>query len=298
MESLKIQIRKPDFFSFGECLWYLDRGFDDCLHEIRDGKLRKLLCLSGQQVLLEISETAKYIVAEVLAGSSPDPQEVEAYIRNWFDLDRDLQAFDVLLRQDADFQFMSDRYRGLRLVGIPDLFEALCWAVIGQQINLTFAYKLKRRLVETCGASLVYAGKRYYAFPEPHAVRLLDPEDLKVFQFSAKKAEYLVGIAALFQKGDLSAGQLEKLPDHAQRLQTLVAVRGIGEWTAEYALMKSFKAMRSIPYGDAGLNNALFRLKDIPKKENRAAVTAVFEPFAGWEAYLVFYLWRFLSEGA
>jgi DNA-3-methyladenine glycosylase II len=295
-ELSNIRIAQPALFSFPECLWYLDRGFDDCLHEVRDGKLRKLLRINGEKVLLELSETNRWIDIQVLVGKLSDWQFVEEYVKDWFDLARDLQPFDALLREDIDFKTLANTYSGLRLVGIPDLFEALCWAVIGQQINLTFAYKLKRRLVENHGDSLVYAGKSYYLFPEPAVVSRILIEDLKAFQFSTKKAEYLTGIAALFEQGNISKAQLAVLPTHVQQVQALTAIRGVGEWSAEYVLMKSLKAMQSIPFGDAGLNNALFQLKAIPKKNNRAEVETVFKPFAGWEAYLAFYLWRVLSE--
>lgn len=43
---------------------------------------------------------------------------------------------------------MTASYKGVRFIGIPDIFEAICWAIIGQHINLKFAYTLKRRLVE------------------------------------------------------------------------------------------------------------------------------------------------------
>ena len=54
-----------------------------------------------------------------------------------------------------------EQYYGLRTLGIPDLFEALSWGIIGQQINLTYAYTLKRRLVEQFGSYVEWDGRKH-----------------------------------------------------------------------------------------------------------------------------------------
>lgn len=73
-------------------------------------------------------------------------------------------------------------------------------------------------------------------------------------QFSRQKAEYLIGISKMFATGDLSKSHLLKKVDSAEQLKALMQVRGVGEWTANYVLMKSLKVMNCIPFGDAGLN--------------------------------------------
>ena len=62
---------------------------------------------------------------------------------------------------------MVSEYNSLRIMAIPDLFEAVCWSIIGQQINLTFAYKLKRKFTEVYGTKLTFEGINYHLFPKP-----------------------------------------------------------------------------------------------------------------------------------
>ena len=88
-------------------------------------------------------------------------------MRDWFDLDNDLKPFYAMAETDPLLQKAIDEFYGLRNIGIPDLFEALCWGILGQQINLTYAYTLKRRLVETFGSSIEWEGRQYWIFPEP-----------------------------------------------------------------------------------------------------------------------------------
>ncbi len=94
----------------------------------------------------------------------------------------------------------------------------------------------------------------------------------------------------------MSREYLLSLSTAEAQVQALTSLRGIGEWTAHYALMKSLKVPTALPYGDVGLYNALFKVKNLPKKPSRAELNAVFAPFRGWEAYLTLYLWRTLAK--
>jgi DNA-3-methyladenine glycosylase II len=113
--------------------------------------------------------TSKYSGAQEVVTISDQIDEepiVKKHIADWFDIGLDLSPFYTLLAKDPRLAFMANAYHGLRLVGIPDMFEAICWAITGQQINLTFAYKLKRRLVERYGRRLDFGGHAYFLFPD------------------------------------------------------------------------------------------------------------------------------------
>jgi DNA-3-methyladenine glycosylase II len=292
MSSILIPI--PSNFSFSECLWFLDRNFDDCMHCVRNGEVRKAVVRNGKPVLINISATESHIVVEPLKGEV-DKQALRAYIDEWFDLGTDLQPFYSLLQANSALAYMADEYAGLRLVGIPDLFEALCWSIIGQQINLTFAYKLKRRLVEKYGTGIEYDCVVYHMFPAPEVLAAVTIEDLRTMQFSGSKAQYLIDTAKAFADGAMSRQLLEKLPDFTSRQQALTSLRGIGLWTANYVLMKTLKDPNAIPYGDAGLLNALLKHGLIIEKKDTVGINKLFSQFKGWESYLVFYLWRSLA---
>lgn len=296
MEDKMCSIPVPPDFSFRRCLWFLDRSLDDATHRVMPGSVRKLVRIADQDVLLEISGDDNGLKAEVLTGETADLSAVRSFVRSWFDLGHDLVPFYALLEKDPDLAPLL-QFKGLRLLGIPDFFEAICWGIIGQQINLAFAYKLKRRMVELFGEYVIFEGEKYFRFPDPGIVQQIDPEVLRSLQFSGRKAEYLIGIARLFASGELSAAKLAALEDEGQMRSALMSVRGIGEWTAQYALLKGMYAMDAVPYGDVGINTALWQLKGIPKQNNREEVEKVFEGFPGWRSYLVLYLWQSLRAG-
>ena len=290
---MTFKIPTPPNFSFQECLWFLDRNYDDCLHKVRPDTVRKALLINNELTLIDISEIDNQLVINVLMGNNYEKEIIE-FVKEWFDYDRDLTNFYKLLRQDNDLKYMETDYYGLRLLGIPDLFEALCWSIIGQQINLTFAYKLKRKFTEVYGTKLTYDNSDYYVFPKPEIVANIKVEELLPLQFSNRKAEYLIEIAKQFVSGNISK---EILSAHStdEAIRLLVGVRGIGEWTANYALMKSLKRLECVTYGDVGLYNALHHLKGFDKRPSRETLHSFFDNFKAWEAYTVFYLWRSLA---
>lgn len=293
-----IRIPKPDIFSFSECMHFLDRGYDDCLYAIEENRILKPLRIGGEGILIAITEQPEVLNLEICCGGKSD-QILEAasdYVTRWFDLNRNLRPFYELLRIHDRLAFMPEQYHGLRLMGIPDLFEALCWCVIGQQINLTFAHRLKRRLVETWGRSIVHSTGRHYFFPDPEVVADLTVSELKAMQFSRRKAEYIIGIARRFAEGELSKSSIQALSNSEQMLNHLIQIRGVGPWTANYVLMKSLRQPDCITYGDTGLRSALSSLLELNRKPTKKEVDSFFEPFAGWESYLNIYLWRTLSR--
>ena len=297
-ETLHLPV--PPDLNFPECRWFLDRGYDDCVHRIKGEKIIKALQLNGQELLVGIAEGKGSLMITILKGRADEPVRglLSAYIREWLDIDRDLTPFYSLLKKDPRLSYMTEEYNGLRLVGIVDLFEALCWSIIGQQINLKFAFMLKRRLVEKYGSSISHEGETFYLFPDCRALALAEVEDLRSMQFSRSKAAYLVGLANAFKNGELSRAGLLSLPDRDSRLQALTKIKGIGIWTANYCLMKSLRDPSGIPHGDTGLLTALANHKVIKDRAELEKIKKFFAKYKGWESYLVFYLWRSLSVKA
>lgn len=297
MTVTQIELPAQILFSAKECLWFLNRGFDDCMYKVYPDKIRRAFQYNEELILTDI-----YISQQQLniIWLTPEPSKqainaIKTFIVNWFDLEQDLQIFYSKLAEKPALAYMPSLYQGLRLVGIPDLFEALAWAIIGQQINLTFAYKMKRRLVERYGTSISYQDELYYLFPSTQTIASAEIHDLLNMQFSRKKAEYLITVAQAITSGALSKKILLEQPDFPSRIKFLTNLRGIGIWTANYVLMKSLKEPSCIPHGDSGLLKALINHRILKDKTDTRTINELFGEFKGWESYLVFYLWRSLT---
>ena len=266
------------------------------MHEVTDHSVVKLIAVNQTPVLFKLSESENYLTFQILNEAHVEEEDIRQYVFSWLDLDRDIAPFYQLLKQEKDLAFMEKEYFGLRLIAIPDLFEALCWSVIGQQINLTFAYKCKRALVEKYACREHYSGKDYFIFPSPEVLANLEVADLRALQFSRQKASYIIGIARLFVEKPCYAGEVLAMESESEIFKRLEQIKGVGVWTANYVMMKSLKCPNALTYGDAGLFQALHALKGFSKKPSVKEVNRFFEPFSGWKAYLVQYLWRSLSS--
>ena len=295
--SSRISIAIPTNFSFQETLSFLDRDFDECLYHLSSNTVSKVLQLSDGNALIKIYQEKEKLQIEVLKNkiSKKNLAEVEAFVLEWFDLERDLEVFYKKLSKHDLLSNFPKRYAGSRLIGIPNLFEAICWAIIGQQINLKFAYKLKRSLVEKYGEKLIINHLNYYIFPSPEILAKADRTSLVELKFSRQKIDYLKNISHAFVKHEVSKPILLNCKNKAARIAKLTAIKGIGIWTANYVLMKSIRDMSCITYGDSGLNRALKIIFKVNKNPTKQEVDTIFKDFKNWESYLNFYLWKSLN---
>ena len=198
-----------------------------------------------------------------------------------------------MAKKDPVLQSLVKNYRGYRIIGQPDLFESLIWAVLGQQINLAFAYTLKQKFVETFGETIEVNGDRFHLFPTFSIVSRLAPEALLTLQFSRQKAAYTIGIANAFVDGSISKEKIKGLSLNDAK-EELIKIKGIGNWTANYALMKTFRYPDAFPLEDAGLHNAIKNQLHLKAKPKLERVKKIFKKYKGWEAYATLYLWKSL----
>ncbi|WP_313892025.1 DNA-3-methyladenine glycosylase [Psychrobacillus sp.] len=295
----RIILSVPTEFSFQKNLQYLARSTNECLFYVHDNKIRKAIPIDTYTFLIEISERDDHtLLIEFLSNTRPTDknvrEQVVAYILDWFDMQTKLQAFYKMAKTDPILQQAIEKFHGLRIMGIPDLFEAMAWGILGQQINLTYAYTLKRRLVEKFGRSIPFEDQLYWVFPTPSDIAKLTVEDLVDLKMTVKKCEYLIEVAQLIDKGLLTKDMLIETNDLKKAEKILTNIRGIGPWTANYVLMRCARFPSAFPIDDVGLHNALKLVTNSEQKPSKDEILKMSFPWKGWEAYATFYLWRFL----
>lgn len=291
-------ITLPANFDMNANLGYLTREKNECLYEIENNIITKVIAIGEMQSLVQISVIDnQQMVVQFLNGSRPiekrEREKIATYIIEWFDLDNDLTPFYEMANTDHLLKIPAQKFYGLRVIGIPDLFEALCWGVLGQQINLAFAYSLKRQFVESFGDSIEWNGKKYWVFPPYERIAQLEPTDLAAIKMTVKKSEYIIGIARLMACGELSKEQLMKM-DFKEAEKSLIKIRGIGPWTANYVLMRCLRFQTAFPIDDVGLINSIKTLRNMNQKPTKEEILSLSIPWKNWESYATFYLWRVL----
>lgn len=327
---LRFQIRPTSPFAFDLALAYLRTSPSSIIEVVTKDTYRRAIRLNGNPALLTarrassastIAEgrdqtsrpdqggdeavrsdgtpSASVLDVEV-AGSavgSSDHGAVEDIVRLTFGTDVDVAPLTHIASADPIFGSLVQAYAGLRPVVIPDLFETVVWAILGQQINVQFAAKCKRALVERFGSRLAVDGRVYLLFPTAEQLAVAGEADLAALQLSRQKIRYTLNLAREIAEGRLDLEQLRKQPlDEArQRLEGLL---GIGRWTAEYVLMRGMGHRDVIPAADGGLRRIIGQRYGLGRSATEAEVRGLASNWAGWRSYAAFYWWFTLQRQA
>lgn len=289
------RITLPPGYLLAPALEYLGREGESLTIRREGPALTTALRLGGVPALLR-AEIADGAVTASIEASRPLPEDAavqaHGYLLALLGLTRDPGPFEKAVASLPRVSALLEGRPALRIPLIPDPFDALLWVIVGQQVNLPFAFTLRRRLVEKAGEP---AGDGLFAPPTPEAVAELEAEDLLRSQFSGRKAEYLIGTARLVAEGQLPLDRLAAAS--ATRIeQELLAVRGLGPWSASYLMMRSFGFEDCVPVGDSGLVRGLMKLYGLPARPDVEETQDLMRPFAPYRSWATFHLWQSLKE--
>ncbi len=165
-------------------------------------------------------------------------------------------------------------------------FQSLAESIIYQQISGGAAASILKKFVALWPNE---------GFPTPDDVLKITVEKLRTAGVSPQKAAYLKNLAAKFQDGTINPKLFDRMSD-AEIIEHVVAVKGIGEWTAQMFLMFTLARPDVLPTGDLGIQKAmqkLFKLRTKPSPERMIRLAKV---WAGHRTVACFYLWRTLDN--
>jgi 3-methyladenine DNA glycosylase/8-oxoguanine DNA glycosylase len=187
----------------------------------------------------------------------------------------DLDAFYAFALTDPALAELVEPLRGFRPPLAIDPFEMLVGAITAQQVSLFAATAIRNRMLERYGEQ----GAVAIRFPTQQEIAHATEHELFALGFSRRKAEYVLALA----RTDLDWGELAALPDDEVKSR-LTAVRGIGEWTADWYLARHLARPRAWPAGDLALRKAVARFYPDLAADPRAA-GARFAPFENLTAH-------------
>ncbi|MES2901401.1 MAG: AlkA N-terminal domain-containing protein [Pseudomonadota bacterium] len=289
---MKQSIALPPLYRVADILAFHGRDPAGLAEQVRPDALRKGVMLDGAPVLLEVSfdqHSAHCTVSADGALSARARHLVDEALLNILGLRIDPAPFVKAVRKDPLLAPLARRQPGMRIVQSATVFEALTWAIIGQQINLTFAIALRRTLIEQ-------AGQRHssglWCYPEAPAVATLVLEELTTRKFSRAKVETLLRLAQLVDSGALA---LDRNADAATVSAALLAVKGIGPWTVNYALLRGYGYPDCSLHGDVAIREALRRLLGEADKPDIARTEALLAQYQPYRTMAAAHLWASLA---
>jgi DNA-3-methyladenine glycosylase II len=265
------------------------RDAEGVAEQVSAAGLRKGVMLDGVPVLFEVAFAPATAVCTLVADG-PLPLSAADAVPGMLGLRIDPAPFAAAVRDDPLLGPLVTHTPGLRIVQAASVFEALTWAIIGQQINLSFAIALRRTLI-------LQAGRQHssglWCYPEAADVAALDLAALTSRKFSRAKAETILRLAQLVVSGELS---LARDVPVAEVVPALLAMKGIGPWTVNYALLRGYGYADCSLQGDVAVRSALQRLLGEDVKPDIARTEAWLKQYAPYRTMVAAYLWDSLSQ--
>lgn len=262
---------RPPFDAAGLFRFFADhaiRGFE----EGDDARFARPLRLPGGAARIEVAPEPNGVLLTARLSSLADLPALTARVRRMFDLDADSVAIDAHLARDPDLAPLVAAVPGIRIAGSADPEESLFRTLVGQQISVAAARTVLGRIVE-----------HFAGFPT--AAQLAERGD-EVLRGPAARVAAIRGAADAVAAGELP---LDPATPVAELRARLLALPGVGPWTAEYL------AMRALGHPDAFPATDLVLVQSAAALDIRPSPRAVWSP---WRSYAALHLWRARADSA
>ena len=166
-----------------------------------------------------------------------------------------------------------------------DHYTTLVRSITGQQLSVKAAATIFGRVLDLFGGHA----------PTPQQILDVDQDALRAAGLSRAKVAYLRSLAEHVLDGSLELDRLDELPDD-EVLAELVAIKGVGEWTAHMFMMFQLARPDVLAIGDLGIRNAARRLYDLDELPTSAELEHIAEPWRPWRTLACRYLWESLDN--
>jgi AraC family transcriptional regulator of adaptative response / DNA-3-methyladenine glycosylase II len=277
--TIRLSYREP--FDFAGILSFLSLRAIPGVESVNSGHYKRTIKVDGEvgQISVSNDENKRSLCCRIDLGSSRPLILIVERIRRLFDLNALPQDIQCHLERDRSLAKLMKDNPGQRLPGAWDGFEIAVRAIVGQQISVKGATTVMGRIAEKYGDLTEYGT----VFPGPESLSKIDPGDLPM---PGNRARAIKMMAQAILDGKLNLGNEA---DTTTLVEQLVAIKGIGPWTAQYV------AMRALNDPDAFLLGDLVLLKVAKEKmgiDSEKELLQRAEAWRPWRAYAGMHLWR------
>ena len=288
----------PKNYRAHEILSFHARDPEQLAERITETTILKAIIVNHRPALIDIA-LRQHEARCTLQTDDPDTTDAVAQqiIKGILGLTIAVEPFERKMKLDPFLGALVHRQQGLRIPQAATPFEALTWAIIGQQINLRFAIQLRHTFIKLAG---VRHPSGLYCYPDAALVCRLKIERLTANKFSRAKAETLMRVANLVLSGALPLDAWRQSDADVDVMQNaLLNVKGIGPWTAHYTLMRGFGVADCSLHGDVAVRKALTKTRGVDATaltiKEAEAILAAYTPH---RSLVAAHLWASLHMSA
>ena len=233
--------------------------------------------LDGKSGHLSVSQSGNQLVCAVQGGSTGSLQRIMRKVRLMFDVDAVPEEINSVLSEDRIMRRLVKQRPGLRLPGAFDEFEIAVRAIVGQQVSVKGATTVMGRIAGQYGTETEFGR----VFPTPEILADLDPASLPM---PSKRARAIKLLAIAVADGELGFDM-----DEQAFYEQVIALPGIGPWTAQYICLRAYSNPDSFLHGDLVIRKVAEKILGVSSEKdliNRA------EAWRPWRGYAGMHLWR------
>ena len=280
--TVRLAVRVP--FASSEVMSFLGERAIPGVEAWDGGTYRRSLELPGGLGVIGLVAHDDHVAARIELSSWSDLGVVVQRIRRLLDLDSDPAAVDAALGSDTALAPLVAAVPGRRAPASVDPYETAIRAVVGQQVSVGGARTVAGRIVANVGRTIGEpVDDITRVFPRPDELAAAPDE---AFSMPGARRDTIRRLARAVAEGDL---ELDAGSDPAVAHRQLLALKGIGPWTADYVVMRGLGHPDTFLTSDLGVRHALNRLGLAGEQGSS---------WAPWRSYAVHHLWASLSEPA
>lgn len=288
---VRFTLALPPRYRAEDLLAFHRRDPEQVAERVEGRALAKGLAWGGRPACLRVAvnDGEAAVRVELDGEARPDDEAgLQALARRMLGLGQPVEAFERAHAGHPEVGSLIARNPGLRVSQAATPFEALTWAIIGQQISVHAATAVRRRVI---GAAGVRHSAGLLCYPDADGVRAVRDPDLRATGLSGTKVRTLRALAEAVAAGDVSLEGVDGAADAQALGARLQAIRGIGPWTVNYALLRGFGWVDGSMEGDLGVRRGLKRLRGEAAMPDERATRAWLAPFRPWRALVAAHLW-------
>ncbi|WP_332674880.1 DNA-3-methyladenine glycosylase family protein [Aromatoleum sp.] len=294
--SLTHPVELPADFSPDAILAFHGRDASGVAERVDAGILQKGLAWEGRAACLTIRFHSDHAEARLAIDGEPvdDPRETfDRMLRRMLGLTQPVADFERAYRSHPEIGRLIAARPWLRVPVSPTPFEALTWAITGQQITVKAALSLRRKMIQAAGLT---HSEGLVCYPDAMRLGALGEADFRAAGFSRTKALTLIGLGTAVRSGEipLDAWVDDLAVDEIRK--RLLNVRGIGPWTIDYTLLRGFGWLDGSLHGDVAVRRNLQLLLGAPEKITEDNAKRWLAQFSPWRALIGAHLWALKSS--
>jgi DNA-3-methyladenine glycosylase II len=288
--QLPVGFRSEDFLTFH------GRDKQQISEKITTSTLQKALIFKSSPALLELEFTKGQVSYSLELDNStitPEQSEITSLIQHMLGFNQAIEMFEQAYNDHPFIGSIVTTQAGLRVPVSVSPYEALTWAIIGQQVSLSAAISMRRKFIQQ--ANLPHSSG-LFCYPSPAHVSSMSPESLREAGISHSKAATLIYVSEHVANGSLKLNEwLDQKASHEEISNALSKIKGIGPWTINYTLLRGYGWLDGSLHGDAAVRRAIRGLMAVTELPEKEAETWL-KTYAPWRALLAAHLWAWQAS--